>query len=158
MTAVRERVRRPERGAAAIEAALLLSLVLTPLMLGVLYYGFFFWKLQRVPELDPNIDQSGIVGTFCLNQQTDLLTRVRAAALVSAQNLDNGTDLPVSLSDITATVVQYTPGALGVVVKVGFRTHVLDEAVSWLPLPNDGNVVSDSQVRLENVVITSGSC
>lgn len=158
MPGLRCRPRHAESGVAAVEAALLLSLVLAPLMLGVLYYGYFFWKLQRVPELDPNVDQASFVGTYCVGAIPDLLTRVRTAALVAAQNLDNGTDLPISLGDVTATVVSYTPDTLGLVVSVAFRTKVLNETVSFLPLPDDGNIVNDAQIRLENVKISSGSC
>jgi hypothetical protein len=158
MPTLRCRPRHAESGAAAVEAALLLSLVLAPLMIGVLYYGYVFWKLQRVPELDPNVDQASFVGTYCVGAIPDLLTRVRAAALVAAQNLDNGTDLPVSLSDITATVVSYTPDTLGLVVSVAFRTKVLDDTLPFLPLPNNGDIVNDAQVRLENVKISSASC
>lgn len=151
-------VDRGERGAAAVEAGLLISAVLVPLMLGVINYGYYFWQLQRIPELDPNLDQSSLVGTYCVGQIPDLLTRVRKAALVAADNLDDGNDLPLSLSDITATVVSYTPGTLGLIVEVGFSTNVIDELVSFLPLPDDGNLVSGAQVRLQNVKITSGSC
>jgi hypothetical protein len=149
---------RDDAGAAAVEAGLLISAILMPLLLGVINYGHYFWQLQRVPELDPNIDQSGLVGTYCLGQIPDLLTRVREAALVAANNLDDGNDLPLSLSDITATVVSYTPDTLGLVVEVGFSTNVIDELISFLPLPDDGNLVSGAQVRLQNVKITSGSC
>lgn len=149
---------RDEGGAAAVEAGLLISAVLVPLMLGVINYGYYFWQLQRIPELDPNLDQSSFVGTYCAGQIPDLLTRVRQAALVAAENLDDGSDLPVALSDITATVVSYTPDTLGLVVEVGFSTNVIDELISFLPLPDDGNLVSGAQVRLQNVKITSGSC
>ena len=155
----RGRVRaRPERGAAAVEAGLLVSAILVPLLMGVVNYGYYFWQLQRVPELDPNIDQSGIVGTYCTGQIPDLLTRVKASALVAAQNLDNGTDLPVSAGDITATVVSYTPDTLGLVVQVAFRTNVVDGLLPYLPLPDDGHLLSAAQVRLQNVKISSGSC
>ena len=149
-----------ERGAAAVEAALVFATVLTPLMLGVLNYGYFFWQRQRVAELDPNIDQSGIVGTYCTGQIPDLLTRVRQSALVAAQNLNSGTstDLPLSLADITATAVSYTPNTLGLVVEISFTTNVIDELIPFLPLPDDGNVVSSAEVRLQNVKISSGSC
>ena len=150
--------RRTERGAAAVEAALLFSVVLVPLMLGVINYGFYFWQAQKAPELDPNIDQSGIVGTYCAGQIPDLLTRVEAAALIAAQNLDSGTDMAVSAGDITATLVSYTPDTLGLVVQVSFSTNVVDALIPYLPLPDDGNLLSSSQVRLQNVKITSGSC
>lgn len=149
---------RHERGAAAVETGLLTSAVLVPLMLGVINYGHYFWQLQRVSELDPNIDQSGLVGTYCAGQIPALMTRVKAAALVAADNLDAGGDLPLSLSNITATVVSYTPDTLGLLVNVSFTTDVADGLFDYLPLPDDGNLVSDSQIRLQNVKITSGSC
>ncbi|MBB6626557.1 hypothetical protein H5V45_04385 [Nocardioides sp. KIGAM211] len=149
---------RVERGAAAVEAALLLGAVLAPLMVGVLYYGLFFWKLQSVPTLDPNLDQSGFVGSYCATQRTQLADRVRAATLVSVQNVDEGSGLPISLEDIVVTVLDYVPGSLGVSVQVSITAPVLEETLSFLPLPDDGNVVSDSVVRLENVMISSESC
>lgn len=152
------RAARPERGAAAVEAALLISAVLAPLLMGVVNYGYFFWQAQRQPELDPNIDQAGIVGTYCVGQIPDLLTRVRAAALVAAENLDDSNDLPLTLADITATVASYTPDTLGLVVNVSFTTNVVDALIPYLPLPDDGNLSSDAQVRLQNVKISSGSC
>lgn len=143
-----------------MEAALLFSTVLAPLLLGVLNYGYYFWQLQRVPQLDPNVDQAGIVGTFCTGQIPDLLTRVRESALVAAENVDSGTagDLPLSLSDISAVVVSYTPDTLGLVVAVSFSSTVVDSLIPFLPLPDDGHVISSAQVRLENVKISSGSC
>lgn len=147
---------RSERGAAAVEAALLISSVLAPLMLGVLNYGHYFWQLQRVPELDPNIDQSSLVGTYCVNQLPDLLNQVRAAALLAANDLDDGSD-PLALSDITATVASYTLDAMGVVFNLSVSTNAQDELIPYLPLPDDGNVVSQSKIRVQNVKI-SGSC
>lgn len=147
-----------ERGAAAVETALLMSALLAPLMLGVLYYGLFFWKLQSVPTLDPNLDQAGFVGSYCASQGSQLADRVRAATLVSVQNVDEGSGLPISLEDIAVTVLDYVPGSLGVSVQVSIRVPVLEETLSFLPLPDDGNVVSDSVVRLQNVMISSESC
>ena len=149
-----------QRGAAAVEAALLFSAVLVPLLLGVINYGYYFWQLQRVPELDPAIDQSGIVGTFCTGELPDLLTRVRQAALIAVDNLDtaSGEQTTLSLSDITASVVTYTPDSLGLVVQVGFSSPAVDELIGFLPLPDDGRVVSSTRLRLENVKVSSGSC
>jgi hypothetical protein len=143
-----------------VEAALLFSTVLAPLLLGVVNYGYYFWQLQRVPQLDPNIDQAGIVGTFCAGQIPDILTRVRQSALIAAENVDSGSagDLPLSLSDISAAVVSYTPDTLGMVVEVSFSSNAVDMLIPFLPLPDDGHVISSSQVRLQNVKISSGSC
>jgi hypothetical protein len=145
-----------ESGTAAVETALLFSVVLGPLLLGLLYYGFFFWKAQAVPTLDPNLDQSGFVGYIC---PADLLTRVKASTLIAVQNVDNGTGLPISLSDITTTLLTpVSSTTLGVDVAVSIRLHVTDKTLSFLPLPNGGNVVNDAVIRLQNVRIKTTGC
>jgi hypothetical protein len=149
---------RTQAGAAAVETAILVSAVLVPLLLGVLYYGFFFWKAQAVPTLDPDIDQAGFVGTYCVGALPQLLSRVETAVLVAIENVDEGAGLPIQLSDITATVVSYVPDGLGVDIKVSVTLPALAETLAFLPLPNDGNVVSDAMVRLQNVRISTGSC
>ena len=143
----------------AVEGALVFSAVLAPLLLGVLQYGAYFWQAQHTSLLDPNVDQSSIVGTYCTSQIPDLLTRVRQAALVAAQNVEDDTDTAnLSLSDVAASVVSYTPDALGLLVEVTFTVAVSDEVLSFFPLPDDGNLVTKSQVNLVNVKISSGSC
>ncbi len=67
MTAARVRRRREERGAAAVEAALIASLLLAPLFSGVLYWGHFFWESQKVRTLDVTaIPQGSVAGTYTL--------------------------------------------------------------------------------------------
>ena len=143
----------------AVEAALVFSAVLAPMLLGVLQYGAYFWQAQHASLLDPNVDQSSLVGTYCTSQVPDLLTRVRQAALVAAQNVEDDTGTSsLSLSDIGATVVSYTPDELGLLVEVTFTVAVTTEVLSFFPLPDDGNLVTRSQFNLENVKISSGSC
>lgn len=149
--------RRGQRGAAAVEAALVISAILVPLMLGVLYYGMYFWILQSAPMLDPNLDQAEFVGEYCPNNQQQLLTRVREAALVAIGNVDDGSGLPITLSSITATFSSYVPNGLGVDIRVSVTSSVMSET-SILPLPNNGNIVNDSVIRLQNVHYSTGSC
>jgi hypothetical protein len=146
------------RGAVAVETALLLSFLLAPLLLGVLYYGAYFWKAQSAPVLDTSIDQAGFVGTFCTGRLPELVDRVRSAVLLNVQNLDQGTALPVSLGDITATVVGYVPDGLGVDVAVSITSKVLSHTLSILPVPGDGSITTDAMIRLENIKISTGSC
>lgn len=155
---VRVGATRTARGAAAVEFALVFAAVLAPLMVGVLYYGYFFWKLQSVPTLDPELDQSSFVGTYCTSQLPDLLARVEAATLVAVSNVDGSGALPLQLSDVTASVLTYTPDRLGVDIRIKMVSPAMSESVSLLPLPNDGNVTSDAVIRLQNVRVSSGSC
>jgi hypothetical protein len=145
--------RSDDRGAVAVEAALVGSFILVPLLLGILFYGYYFWKLQQVPLLDPNLDQAGFVGDLCGD---DLLARVKTAALVALENVDDGTGLPIASNNITTSLVNAVPGQLGVDIKISITTSVMDSEL--LPLPNDGNLVNDVLIRLQNVRITTAGC
>lgn len=145
--------RRDQRGAVAVEAALVSSFILVPLLLGVLYYGFYLWKMQSVPLLDPNLDQAGFVGEVC---EGELLDRVKTAALVALENVDDAVGLPLTSNDVTTSLVHAVPGQLGVDVRISITTLVTSS--SPVPLPNGGNVVNDVMLRLENVVIKTAGC
>lgn len=147
---VRPQHARSSEGAAAVEAALFVSVVLVPLMLGVFYYGLFFWKLQAVPTLDPNVDQAGFVGAFC---ETALRDRVESEVLADLQDVDQGSGLPVSAREVTATVLSSVPGQLGVDVQVTVTVQVMSES-TLIPLPADGSIEHVSWIRLENVTIS----
>lgn len=147
------RSRRRDDGAVAVESALVLSVILAPLLIGVLTYGFYFWQAQKVPLLDPNMDQSGIVGELC---EAELVSRVKAAALTAVTNVDDTGALPVALDDITATVLSAVPNGLGVDVSVSITTTIGEG--SFLPLPNGGNVTKDVFLRLQNVKLKTAGC
>jgi Flp pilus assembly protein TadG len=142
---------RGERGAVAVEAAIVSSVLLVPLLLGVLYYGNYLWKSQQVALLDPNLDQSGFVGEICPGE---LLARVKDAALVAMENVDDAAGLPLTSNSITTSLVNGVPGQLGVDIRVSITTTITSSAP--IPLPNDGNVVNDVMIRLQNVVIKTG--
>jgi len=51
-----------ERGAAAVEAALVCSALLIPLLLGVITWGDYFFRAQRVDTLAPGVPVGGVAG------------------------------------------------------------------------------------------------
>jgi len=53
-----------ERGAAAVEAALICSALLIPLLLGVITWGDYFFRAQRVDTLAPGVPVGGVAGEF----------------------------------------------------------------------------------------------
>ena len=144
---------RDQRGAVAIEAGLVISFLLVPLLLGVLYYGFYLWKLQQVPLLAPNLDQAAFVGAYC---EADLLARVKDTALVNMENIDDGVGMPLTSNSITTSLVNAIPGQLGVDVRISVKASAL--SASPIPLPLGGQVVNDITVRLENIVIKTTGC
>lgn len=141
--------RRGQRGAVAVEFAVVSSALLVPLLLGALFYGYYLWKMQHVPLLDPNLDQAGIVGEMCPGE---LLARVKEAALVAMENV--GAGIPLASNDITTALVSAVPGQLGADVRVSITTSVMSS--SPVPLPHGGNVVNDVLIRLQNVVVKTG--
>jgi hypothetical protein len=146
---------RAQTGAVAVEGALLFAFILAPLLLGVLQYGAYFWGQQRVPTLDPNVRQSQLVGSFDCGQ---LVNQLLQTVNTNLQNVDDALGLDVGVEDLTATVLQFVPNQLGVDVRVSISVPVADPLISFLPLPDNGRLVRDVFVRLENVKVTTESC
>ncbi len=143
---------RSERGVAAVEAGLIVTF-LSPLLVGTLFYGTYFWKAQQLDAYTPTIPPTAVVGTY-LNC-VDLLTKVRNTVLVNSNGLGTATEL--QLDDITATVVDHVPERLGVDVLISVRVPVVSAGVGAL-LPNGGDVVTEALTRLESVRLDTQSC
>lgn len=137
-----------QRGAVAVEAALVLSFFVLPLLLGVLTWGEYFWRAQKVDTRAPRIPPGMLVGTFSCDS---LVSQVRTTVAGIVTDLDPS--LPVSASDVVVEVVEQLP-EVGVVVRVSVRTSVASSVTSLIPLPNGGNVVTDFTQRLDDVVIS----
>lgn len=137
-----------QRGAVAVEAALVLSFFVIPLLLGVLTWGEYFWRAQKVDTHAPRIPAGMLVGTFSCDS---LVSEVKTTVAGTATDLDPS--LPVSTSDVTVSVIEQLP-EVGVVVRVSVRTSVVSSVTSLVPLPNGGDVVTDFTQRLDDVVIS----
>jgi hypothetical protein len=143
---------RSERGAAAVEAGLVTT-VLMPLMVGVLVWGNYFWHAQRVEPYASRLPQASLVGYG--------LTCAEVVALVEQAVVDlsdpvGDTSAPaLGLDDVVVEVVEVLPDA-SAVVTVGVRTDVGGSLASWLP--NDGEVVKETTMRLENVTVDTSVC
>jgi Flp pilus assembly protein TadG len=141
---------RAERGAAAVEAGLV-STILMPLMVGVLVYGNYFWHAQNVDAYAARIPTGQVSGSQLTCQQ--LVDRVKQTVLDNIDGLH--ADAPIQLADITAEVVQVLP-TVGAVVHVSVRVPVATTLSSMLP--NGGAVVTDTLLRLDDVTLSTSSC
>lgn len=152
LSRIRPQVRggRDERGVAAVEAGLI-TMFLSPLLGGVLWFGNYFWQSQEMYE--PRVTQSQVVGAFgsCEN----LVSQVKGTVLTNLTNVSDATG--VGLDDITVDIVDYVPDQVGVDVRISVQVPMIGAAVSWL-LPNDGDVVSEVLVRLQNASLTVPTC
>ncbi len=154
---LRARARRGERGAVAVEAALFLTFLVVPLLLGVLTYGMYFWKAQKVQPLSARLPLDSIVGTFNCAELVDRIKTTVQNALPEVTGLFAGT-LP--LDDIGVTVVDVLP-TVGVVVDLSIHIPALDSLGglgNLLPLPNGGDLVSEATYRLDNIKLTTAGC
>lgn len=146
--------RADEQGAVAVEAALFLSVVLIPLLLGVVTYGMYFWKAQQVAPLSQRLPLDSIVGQFDCSQLVDRVKTTVQNALPAVSGLFNN-QLP--LTAIGVTVIDVLP-TIGVDVSVSITLPGSTDLGGLLPLPNGGNIVSEATYRLENVQLTTAGC
>jgi hypothetical protein len=143
-----------ERGAIAVEAAMILSLVLMPLLLGVITYGSYFWQAQKAEPLAARLPLESIVGTFNCAQLVDRVKTTVQNALPSVTNLFSGV-LP--LDAIGVRVIDVLP-TIGVELEVSISLPALNTLGGLLPLPNNGSLISEATYRLDNVQLTTAGC
>lgn len=127
--------------------------LLMPLLVGILYYGNYFWQAQKVDPLAARLPMDGVVGTFSCEQLVD---RVKDTVLANLSAID-GSLGDLGLADVAVRVVDVLP-TVGALVTVSVRVPVADQLTDLLPLPGAGSTVSEATYRLDNVVLTTTSC
>ncbi len=141
---------RGERGAVAVEAALVLSFFMVPFMLGLFQYGNYFWQAQRVQTYAPRFPTGTITGSLSCSE---LLAQVKTTVASLGDDLGAMTPIPTS----AITVVAEALPTVGVVINVSVQVPILSGLGSLVPLPGTGAVTSEFSQRLDDVVLTSGS-
>ncbi len=135
-----------QSGVAAVEAGLVTTFLM-PMLVGVLFYGQYFWQAQKVDAYAPRVAQGQVTGYLTCAELVDAVTRTVAAnanALARSATVD--------ASDVTARVVQVLPD-VGVTVAVSVRVPVVSSMTSLLP--NNGAVVTEALLRLDDVSVTT---
>ena len=150
----RDRRDKDERGAVAVETGFILSVVLIPLLLGVITYGMYFWRAQSAEPLASRLPLVNIVGTFNCAQLIDRIKTTVQNALPEVSGLV-GDEIP--LTAIGVRVIEVLP-TIGVVVEVSIKVSGGDVLGGLLPLPNGGALVSEATYRLENIKLTTAGC
>jgi hypothetical protein len=146
--------RHGDHGAVAVEAALFLSVVLIPLVLGVITYGMYFWRAQQSEPLSQRLPLQSIVGQFNCAELVDRVKTTVQNALPSVTGLAAGT---VPLTDIAVYGIQAVP-TIGADVTVSIRLPGVSNLGGLLPLPNGGDIISEATYRLDNVQLSTAGC
>lgn len=146
--------RRAERGAVAVEAALVLTFIMIPLVLGVITYGSYFWQAQKVQPLSTRLPMDDVVGEFDCSQ---LIDRVKTTVQNALPNVEGAVGGVLPLDAIGVRVVNVLP-SVGVDIVLSIQIPVVSQLGGLLPLPNGGNVLSEATYRLDNVKLTTAGC
>ena len=143
---------RPERGAAAVEAGLVTTFLM-PLMAGVLFYGNWFWQAQHVPQAAARLPQGAVVGynLTC----TEVVSLVKQAVVDQSTALGDAYAPEIGLDQVAVDVVEVLPD-MSAVVTISVTTQMDSGLTSWLP--NDGALVTDATMRLQNVTLSTSTC
>ena len=137
--------RRSERGAAAVEFALI-SMVLMTLMFGILQYGWYFFSTQAATSGTREAARQLSVGDC---QGTDEAEKY-------AQEQSNLSSLTLEWGPVGAPAANSMTGMdIGDVLVV---TAQADGGIlGFLPMPNGGQIERQVKVRLEDLE-SSGTC
>jgi hypothetical protein len=136
------RDRRSQRGAAVVEAGLVISLFLIPMLVGVLVLGEKLWQAQKHGPYEPRVAPSQIIGTFGC---TEIVDRVQTTV---ANNIA-GLGVPIETDWVSARVVEVAPTA-GVLMEV---------AVTVPPADGSGDPYQvDAALGIDNATLTAETC
>lgn len=128
---------------------MVVSVILAPLLTGIISYGHLMWQKQDVGPLASRLPMDGITGTFTC---TDLISAVKDAVIANMPAI-NGATGSVLPEDVTVAVIEALP-SVGAVVEVSVSVD-LDASVGGLvPMPAGlTEVVSEATYRLDHVVV-----
>lgn len=134
---------RSERGAAALEFALVAPVILL-FVFGIIQYGYLFWSLETASATAREAARQLIVGTDeqCVRDQA-----AGQAALPAVGDTPPQVDVAYTDPDGAAS----TTPVVGGLVTVTVRFSSLDLHLPLLPVPDDGTVSEDGSARVENV-------
>lgn len=129
--------RRDDRGAAAVEFALIFAFVLVPMVLGILQYGWYFYSSQVTSSAARETARRLTVG--------DCQTGTNAANY--AQQQSGFSALTLTFGPPGSPTSNTLP-AIGEVVRV--TAQVDGGVIGFLPLPNGGQITRTVDARVED--------
>ncbi len=145
------RRRADQRGASAVEFALI-SLPLMTLMLGMLQYGWYFFSAQSASSAARESARRLVVGD-CQTGST---------AETYARNQANLTSLTLTFGSPGGTTTTLASGTNGVLPAVGATLRVIvnvdGSVLNFLPIPNGGQVQKVVDARVEDRTAGGSPC
>ena len=148
---MRVRTKQGERGAAAVEFALVASILFT-LIFGTIQYGLYFWSLQSGAHAAREAARQAAVGSLtCADFRTAVLNNSRGETASSV------TATRTFYTDQTMTTGA-TPAVIGGAVKVVVSFESIDLGLPFVPFIDGGQVSEQAVARVESVTTNSVNC
>lgn len=147
------RLRRSERGASAVEFALVM-LPLLYLVFGIIQYGLYFWGMQAGTSATSDAVRRLTVGDCRTDAELKqfLDTRLGPASPTAASSI--GTS--VTYKDESGSTA--TAPEVGGSVTLTVTFDALNMNFPFIPLPSDGEVERTIFGRVEDTVATTNGC
>ena len=136
---------RSERGAAAVEFALV-AVVFFTLLFGMIQYSLYFWSTQSAANAARDAARRGAVGQTCSDLQTSVASNVKVAS-------GNPT---VTRKYYAATTTNFVPAnelatpTNSSNVRIVITYNTLSMNFPFIPLPHNGAVTESSVAKVEN--------
>jgi Flp pilus assembly protein TadG len=149
------RRRREQRGAAAVEFALVLIPMLY-LIFGVIQYGWYFYAMQSGSAAVGNAARGVAVGSCqSVSDVQSLLKGQLGAATTASSASQINTTLTYVNTDGTPDT---SPGHVGGSITVTATFPTLNMHFPFIPVPNNGDVTRTNVARIEDTDSSQGIC
>ncbi len=147
--------RRRQDGAAAVEFALLLPIVLI-LIFGLLQYGLYFWSAQGGANASREAARRAAVGDSTLKTCAAFRSYVRDR-IDAVGNGDNSAAITRTYAKGPGNV-DTSKVEVGDVVSVTVTFNSIDLNIPFVPFVNNGQVTQSAEARVENVPTPPEAC
>jgi Flp pilus assembly protein TadG len=152
----RLRARREQRGAAAVEFALVL-LPMLYLIFGSIQYGWYFYAMQSGSSAVGDAARRVAVGNCQTVGEVQTLLKNKLGAATTASSA-SGINTTVTYTTAADGSTMSAPGEIGGSVSVTATFPTLDLHFPFIPVPNNGNVTRTVFARVEDTSSTQGAC
>ena len=151
-----KRFGRDDRGAAAVEFALIM-LPLLYLIFGIVQYGMYFYATQTGTSAVGEAARRLTVG----NCQDSTQLKEFLASRLGAASTDSATDLSTSVTymdESAPPAATPAPGVVGGSVTLTLTFDAVNMHFPLIPLPNGGTVTRSEFARVEDTTSLTNGC
>jgi Flp pilus assembly protein TadG len=153
---IKVRRREDQRGAAAVEFALIAPLFMM-IICGLIQYGFYFYAMQSGTSAVGEAMRRMSVGDCQSSGEVQALMYNRLGAATTASS-SSGVSVSIGYTKADGTTSMSSPGEIGGTVTLTATFPTIDLHFPLIPIPNSGNVTRSATARIEDVTSMAGGC